>query len=279
MKKREAFTLIELLVVITIIALLVSILMPALGKARKQAREIVCRSNLAQLSQALSIFAAENSDNLFDFEYSRNHWFRKLALIFGDKTYRDNPVMNENDSIMKVGQCPSTKKVPLEPGQQELPRPRKADDMWGLNAEAYSSGATNNGAMYGSYSINCWLLTAKKVDYYGSISGTSLSSRVNKYYWPFTRAKGDVPAFFDCYRFDAWPEDIAIAPTVEETKVSSNFFNSEENYSMHRLCADRHDKAIDISFVDGHAEKVPLEELWKFKWNKSFQTKQFVKIY
>ena len=56
---RTAFTLIELLVVISIIALLVSILLPALSKARDAARRVVCASNQNQMSKMLYFYASD----------------------------------------------------------------------------------------------------------------------------------------------------------------------------------------------------------------------------
>ncbi len=59
--KKKAFTLIELLVVISIIALLVGILLPALGAARRTAQAVVCQSNMKNVSTAFVAYGADNN--------------------------------------------------------------------------------------------------------------------------------------------------------------------------------------------------------------------------
>jgi len=61
-RRRRGFTLVELLVVIGIIALLISILLPTLSKAREVAKRTACLSNLRQVQQAFAIYAGQYKD-------------------------------------------------------------------------------------------------------------------------------------------------------------------------------------------------------------------------
>ena len=71
--KFKAFTLIELLVVITIIALLVSIVMPALNKAKQQANQIVCLANQKSLIMAWTQYNDANNDSMVAHYVTEDH--------------------------------------------------------------------------------------------------------------------------------------------------------------------------------------------------------------
>ncbi len=99
MSRRRAFTLIELLVVITIIALLVSILLPSLARAREQAKQAVCASNQHQMGIAFYYYIDGNRDT-FPFyraaeqsgagttgDWLYYHWFERIRwYIISDKS-------------------------------------------------------------------------------------------------------------------------------------------------------------------------------------------------
>ena len=118
----SGFTLVELLVVIGIIALLISILLPTLSRAREKANNIACSSNLRQLMQAFLMFANEHKGHL-----PGNYWDAKAQQknpeyrdwLLGDNPNQGNQALQildgpQNGTVyrylnnMDVYRCPTT---------------------------------------------------------------------------------------------------------------------------------------------------------------------------
>jgi len=114
-EKSKGFTLIELLVVISIIALLLSILMPALGRAKEGARKVICRSNLKSLTLGATLWANANDGWALPHSW---HWGTMMGQDDPDddnegyanpgslRPYVDS---DQTDTKKNVFSCPSAK--------------------------------------------------------------------------------------------------------------------------------------------------------------------------
>jgi prepilin-type N-terminal cleavage/methylation domain-containing protein len=145
MKRSRAFTLIELLVVVAIIALLISILLPSLSRARELSKRTVCGANLRGIGQAMYIYAQDDPQVFPCIAQTFMGTSSNLHLFFpADRTTSPSTtgipsptvdmwaVVKANNTTPKQFICPSTTDVP-DPAQDTT----AYYDFFGLNNLSY----------------------------------------------------------------------------------------------------------------------------------------------
>ncbi len=150
---RKAFTLIELLVVVSIIALLISILLPALRAARENALAIQCMSNQRQMANSVNAYAIDYVDLLPPFRsnqttpYSTDpYFFQYLPAYYASNAFN-------------ISRCPSDDlTLDLDPSRMRGPYPRPES---GIKDVYYSYAQNTRAPRYKSETV-----PGKRVDWY-----------------------------------------------------------------------------------------------------------------
>lgn len=248
---RPAFTLIELLVVISIVALLMAILLPTLARVRKQAKGVVCQSNLRQWGLMLSTYTAANEGRLF----GQNRTQSGLDAPYGPPWYALlKPYAGESNDVWL---CPMARK------------PRSLGPTEALKSSQMLAGRTFNAWRLEDRSGPRWIADADGVytSSYGlsPFAGDDAWQRVHG---PLP-ARADVPAMMDHRILRSGLGSERVSPPPCEDLEAAEFLTTLGP----GMCINRHDGRINMAFFDWSVRGVGLKELWTLRWHNGFDTR------
>lgn len=260
----KAFTIIELLVVISIIALLIALLLPALARARQLALSVSCLSNERQLVLALDEYLPDNRGQLFAWSWDYNGntigsnlWITPLQPYLNLQTNNFNPATwnTGNNSVLV---CPAAS-IPWTDSQNPggnyfVPGTNTMWSVW---------------PYWGSYCFNGWLYNIEATN--PATDGDSwwggVGAAPGHGHWPGNLSTQQtlpslIPAFTDgnCVDSHIQPWD-SPPPNLNGPLLSMAGGNSSWS-----VCIDRHHGTINVAYLDGHAAAIHLRDIWSQNW-------------